>query len=256
MSAFKQLALTVIPTLLVISCGGGNPTTKQVEQTAPVQYFRVDSTTAGSIVGKVTFTGARLAMKIISMEADAGCQAANAGHPVSDPSLVVAKNGALANTFVYIQAGLEGKKFEPPKEPASLDQHGCMFAPRVLGLQAGQSLDLKNGDSVSHNIHPLPSNNREWNQEQPPHAAEAHHKFARAEVMIPVKCNIHNWMHAYIGVLDHPYFAVTGLDSSFEIRNVPPGDYTLTAWQEKLGEQKQQVHIAPSAAAAVNFEYQ
>lgn len=256
MRGLTQEFLIAIPALLLLSCGGGQPPAKPVEQAAPVQYFHVDSATAGSITGKVTFRGAKPTPKIISMESDAGCQAANAGHPVADPSLTVAKNGALANVFVYIQSGLEDKKFEPPKEPVTLDQHGCMFVPRVLGLQAGQPLDLKNGDSVSHNIHPHPSNNREWNQEQPPHAADVQHKFARTEVMIPVKCNIHNWMRAYIGVVEHPYFAVTGADGSFEIRNLPPGDYTLTAWQEKLGEQKQQVHVAPSAAAAVNFVYQ
>jgi plastocyanin len=241
---------------VLLSCGGGNPPAKPVEKAAPVEYFHVDPATAGSVAGKVTFSGTKPAVKMISMEADAGCQAANAGHSVPDPSVLVSKSGALANVFVYIQSGLEGRKFQPPADPVVLDQHGCMFTPRVLGLQAGQPLVLKNGDAVSHNIHPLPKNNREWNQEQAPNAAEVQHKFAREEVMVPVKCNIHNWMHAYIGVLEHPYFAVTGADGSFEIRNLPPGDYTLTAWQEKLGEQKQQIHIAPSAAAAVNFMYQ
>jgi hypothetical protein len=188
------------------------------------------------------------------MEADAGCQAANAGHAVADPAVLVSKDGALANAFVYVQSGLEGKRFEPPKAPVVLDQQGCMFVPRVVGIQAAQPLDLKNNDSVSHNIHPLPANNREWNQEQAPHA-DAQHKFARTEVMIPVKCNIHAWMHAYIAVLEHPYFAVTGRDGSFEIRNLPPGDYTLAAWQEKLGEQKLQIHLAASGTTTVEFTY-
>jgi plastocyanin len=223
---------------------------------APVEYFHVDAATAGTLTGAITFRGAKPAREVISMEAEQGCQQANAGKPVYDPGVLTGKNGGLANAFVYIQAGLEGKKFEPVKEPAVvLDQHGCMFLPRVIGLRAGQTLDLKNGDSVSHNIHPIPVNNREWNQEQPPHAADVEHRFARPEVMIPVKCNIHAWMHAWIGVVDHPYFAVTGPDGSFEWKNVPPGDYTVSVWHEKLGVQTQQVHLAPTASAAVNFTY-
>ncbi|MCU1236022.1 MAG: hypothetical protein JWP63_3989 [Candidatus Solibacter sp.] len=224
--------------------------------TAPVAYFHVDPTTAGTLSGSITFAGSKLAREAISMEAEQGCQQANAGKTVYNPAVLVGKKAGLANAFVYIQAGLEDKKFEPVKEPAVvLDQQGCMFLPRVIGLRAGQSLDLKNGDTVAHNVHPMPQNNREWNQEQPPHAPDVEHRFARPEVMIPVKCNIHAWMHAWIGVVDHPYFAVTGPDGAFDWKNVPPGDYTISVWHEKLGTQEQKVHLAASGTAAVNFTY-
>jgi hypothetical protein len=249
-------ALLWAAAVVTAGCGTQAPTTgKAPQKPKAVEYFQVDLATAGAITGKVVFQGVKPARKVISMAADAGCQAANAGKPVYDEPVVTGKDGGLANAFVYIQAGLEDKNFEPPKEPVALDQHGCMFTPRVLGVSMGQGLVLKNSDLVTHNIHPLPVNNREWNQEQSPGAPEVQHRFARPEVMIPVKCNIHSWMHAYIGVLSHPYFAVTGTDGAFQLKNVPTGDYTVAVWHEKLGEQKQQVHIAASTPSAVNFSY-
>ena len=130
-----------------------------------------------------------------------------------------------------------------------------MFVPRVLGIRAGQTMDARNSDQVSHNIHPKPTNNYDWNQQQSPGAPDLQHRFPRADVMIPVKCNVHSWMRAYIGVVDHPYFTVTRPDGTFEWKNVPPGDYTIAVWQEKLGEQKQTVHLAASGTGEVNFTY-
>jgi plastocyanin len=256
----KRLSL-LVPVLLAIGCGSGGPDREEkkrvaVETPKPVEYFHVDPATAGTLTGTVTFHGPKPPREVISMDAEQGCVQANAGKPVVSPAVLTGKNAGLANAFVYIQAGLEGKKFEPVKEPAVvLDQRGCMFLPRVIGIRAGQTLDLKNGDSVAHNIHPIPTNNREWNQEQPPNAPDVEHRFARPEVMIPVKCNIHAWMHAWIGVVDHPYFAVTGTDGAFQWKTVPPGDYTISVWHEKFGEQKQQVHLDSAGNATVNFIY-
>ena len=244
--------------LLAAACGKPPVEEKKAAEKAappPVEYFHVDPATAGTVTGTITFHGSKPARQAISMEADEGCQKANAGKTVYDEAVVTGKNGSLANAFVYIQSGLEGKKFEPNTQAVVLDQHGCMFVPRIIGIRSGQTLDLKNGDAVSHNVHPMPVNNREWNQEQAPQAPTVEHRFARPEIMIPVKCNIHAWMHAYIGVLDHPYFTVTGPDGKFEWKNVPPGDYTIGVWHEKLGKQEQQVHVAAAGSAAVNFTY-
>jgi plastocyanin len=253
-----KLALALGAGLLSVRCGGTPPQQKAVtkpEPAAPVQYFHVDPSTAGALRGKITFLGARPVKEAISMESEAGCQQAHAGHPVYDESIVIGKGAGLANAFVYIQSGLEGKKFEPPKENVKLDQHGCVFSPRAVGIQTGQILEVKNSDTVSHNIHPMPKENREWNQQQSPQSPDLEHKFPRPEVMIPVKCNVHSWMRAYIGVVDHPYFAVTGPDGSFEWTNVPPGDYTIAVWHEKLGDQTKQVHLGASASAAADFTY-
>jgi hypothetical protein len=116
-------------------------------------------------------------------------------------------------------------------------------------------LKLRNSDKVSHNIHPLPKDNREWNESQAPGTPDAERKFARQEVMIPVKCNIHKWMHAYIGVVEHPYFAVTAADGSFELANIPPGEYTIAVWHEKLGVQTKQLRLEASGNEAADFQF-
>jgi plastocyanin len=215
----------------------------------------VDPATAGKLHGKILYKGAKPTKVVINMDSDINCSQEHGGKPVSEDIVQVGSDGGLANAFVYIQTGLEGKKFEPVKDAVVLDQKGCMFAPRALGVRAGQPVDLRNSDKVTHNIHPVPKNNREWEQSQAPGSPDAPHKFAYPEVMIPVKCNIHQWMHAYIGVVEHPYFAVTGADGSFDLSNVPPGDYTLAIWHEKLGDQTKQVHLAASGNEALEFIY-
>jgi hypothetical protein len=246
--------------LSLAGCGsGGNtlPPQKKAVAEAPkaVEYFHVDPATSGVIKGTIKFPGMKSSHTVISMASDAACAKAHAGKPVYDESAVVGPGGTVANVFVYIKAGLEGKKFETPKATVALDQHGCLFVPRVFGMQAGQSIDVKNSDTVSHNIHPMPTNNREFNEQQSPEAPDILHKFPRADVMIPVKCNVHSWMHAFIGVVDHPYFAVTGPDGAFELKNVPPGDYTVAFWHEKFGEKLLQAKVAPSGVVEMAVQY-
>ena len=246
----------VIAAVFLIACGSKPEKTQKSEPAKPVEYFHVDPGTAGKLHGRIVYQGPKPTRQVIDMQSDITCKQEYGAKPVYDDPVVVGKEGGLANAFVYVQAGLEGKTFEPVKDPVVLDQHGCMFSPRALGVRAGQPLDLRNSDKVSHNVHPMPKNNREWNEQQSPGTPDAVHRFARTEVMIPVKCNIHQWMHAYIGVVEHPYFAVTGPDGSFDLTNVPPGDYTLAVWHEKLGDQTKQVHLAASANEAVDFTYQ
>ena len=249
-------ALLLAAALLCAACSQPEaPRKPAAEAPKAVEYFHPDSATAGAVSGTIRFSGARPARHVISMDAEEGCQKLHQGKPVYDEPVITGKNNGLANAFVYIQTGLEDKKFEPPKEAVAIDQIGCMFVPRVVGIQAAEPLTLKNSDPVSHNIHPMPVNNREWNEQQSPGTPEVQHKFARTEVMIPVKCNVHGWMHAWIGVVAHPYFTVTGPDGSFEWKNVPPGTYTVAVWHEKLGEQKQEMHLAASGTAEVHFTY-
>lgn len=217
-------------------------------------YFHVDPSTAATLSGRILFTGKPPARKAVDMEEDPQCQALHKS-PLSDQSEVVNRNGTLSNVFIYVKSGLEGKTFEPPATPVTIDQRGCWFIPRVLGIQTGQVLKVTNSDPVTHNIHPRPHDNREWNHSQSPDAPPIERKFQRQEVMIRVKCNVHGWMHAWIGVVDHPYFAVTGTDGSFELKNLPPGTYTIGAWQEQLGSQEKSVTVPASGKSTVDFTF-
>jgi plastocyanin len=187
------------------------------------------------------------------MDAEAECQALHK-QPVYDDRVLVSKYG-LANVFVYIKDGLEGKVFAPVEQAVVLDQRGCQFVPRVIALRAGQTLTIRNSDPVSHNIHPIPRNNRDWNQQQPPQSPDLQRRFARAEVMIPVKCNVHNWMRSYIAVMEHPYFAITGLNGAFTLAGLPPGDYTLAAWHEAFGERTEKVSVQKGSTLKSAFTF-
>jgi plastocyanin len=236
-------------------CSSKAPQSAASESKPPsVQFFHVDAATAGEITGKVTYTGPSLKAKPIDMSEDPACVSAHHGKPF-DESLLVGSNHSLANAFVYIKSGLEGKNFEVPSTPVVIDQNGCWFHPRVLGIQTNQVLKIVNSDPVTHNIHPMAEINREWNHSQGPGDPSLNRKFIKPEIMIPVKCNIHSWMRAYIGVLDHPYFAVSKDDGTFQIPNLPPGKYTLAVWQEKLGTQEQQIKIDPSQHAVADFTF-
>jgi plastocyanin len=214
----------------------------------------VDPGTAASVRGSVHFEGKRPTSKRISMDAEEICQDLQKS-PVYDDLVLVGKEGGLANVFVYIKTGLEGKAFAPAQTAVVLDQRGCQFVPRVVALRAGQTLRVRNSDPVSHNIHPMPQNNRDWNQHQSPQAPDLQRRFAHPEVMIPVKCNVHNWMKSYIGVLDHPYFAVTGPSGEFSLENLPAGQYTLVAWHETLGERSQTVDLPARQSESVTFRF-
>jgi len=232
----------------------------QTEQPGPAKsapapvYFKVDPETAGSVTGQINFKGRRPAPKAIDMSEEPACVEAHHGKAY-DESLVVGKKGGLANAFIYIKSGLEGKTFVIPADPVTIDQNGCWFRPRVLGIQTGQVLKVVNSDPVTHNIHPMAVVNREWNHSQGMDDPPIARKFLKPEIMIQVKCNIHSWMHAFIGVLDHPYFAVSKDDGTFEIKNLPPGPYTIAVWQEKLGTQEQQITVLPHGKAEANFTF-
>jgi len=188
------------------------------------------------------------------MSEDPACVEAHHGRAL-DESLVVSSNGSLANAFIYVKKGLEGKRFDTPSEPVVIDQNGCWFKPRVLGIQTNQTLQVKNSDPVTHNIHPMAQINREWNHSQGAGDAPLARKFIKPEIMIRVKCNIHSWMHAFIGVVDNPYFAVSKEDGSYTLPNLPPGTYTIEIWQENLGTQERQVTVAPHSNTPVNITF-
>lgn len=189
----------------------------------------------------------------IDMSPDPKCPQAHSGGTMTD-DIVADSSGGLQDVIVYVSQGLGDAKFEPPKEPAVIEQKGCMYKPHVVVVRANQELKVVNSDATTHNIHPAPNNNRELNQTQPP-GVPFSMTFAREEIAIPVKCNIHPWMHSSIAVFKHPYFAVTGKDGSFQIENLPPGSYTITAWHEKLGTAMQKITVGESETKTIEFVF-
>jgi plastocyanin len=167
---------------------------------------------------------------------------------------VVGNEGTLENVVVFISDGVNEKSFDVPTEPATIEQKGCMYKPHVIAMRANQKLKIVNSDNTLHNIHPLPTNNREWNKAQPG-GSTLEETFAREEIAIPVKCNVHPWMRSYIAVFKHPYFAVTGKGGSFDLSNLPPGEYTVKAWHEKLGVMPQKITVAAGETKKLEFVF-
>ena len=210
---------------------------------------------SGTISGVVKVDAKKIrAAKPVKMEADPDCVAKHT-EPLMSERYVVDADKNVKNVFVYIKTGLEGQTFEPLKKPAQLDQVGCAYVPRVLGLMVGQPLRILNSDRLLHNVHMMPKLNEEFNKAMPARVRKLPvpgKMFSQPEVMIPFKCDVHPWMAAYIGVLPHPFFAVSGADGSFAIENVPPGKYTLEAWHEFFTGQVQDIEVA-DGAVTVNF---
>jgi plastocyanin len=250
----SQLSVLLLAIAVLAGCNSKTKTAPESAATPAPVYFKVDPSTAGVVQGKIRFTGKKPALKPIDMSEEPACVEAHHGRAY-DESVAVNPKGTLANVFVYIKGGLEGKTFEVPADPVVIDQQGCWFHPRVLGIQVGQTLRVINSDPVTHNIHPLAQINREWNHSQGEGDPPLARKFLKPEIMIRVKCNIHRWMHAFIGVVDNPYFAVTGGDGSYEIRNLPPGNYVIGVWQETLGTQEQKVTIPPLGKITASFTF-
>ena len=246
--------VAIAAVLIAVGCskrsGNKNEGDDQKDGAKPKYASKGDE---GSITGKVSFEGVAPVAKKIDMSQDGNCAAA-AGDKSADDLLVA--DGKLENVFVYIKGGpVDSKSFDVPSEPVVLDQVGCRYHPRVLGIQANQALKVTNSDNTTHNVHPSPKTNQEWNQMQAQGAPAIEKKFPRPETLIPVKCNQHPWMKANIGVLAHPFFAVSGKDGSYTIKNVPPGNYTLVFWHETKGEQTQQVTVAAKETKTQDVTY-
>jgi plastocyanin len=208
----------------------------------------------GSLKGTAKFEGSALKPAHIDMSSDPNCAKAHATAPATTEDIVIGANGGLANVIVYVSDGLGDKTFEPPQQPAVIEQKGCQYKPHLLALQANQKLDVVNDDATTHNIHPMPNNNREWNKTQP-HGMPVEETFAREEIAIPVKCNVHPWMHGYIAVFKHPYFVVTDKDGNFDLKDLPAGTYTIKAWQEKLGTQSQKITVGAGETKTADFVF-
>jgi len=208
----------------------------------------------GTVRGKATFVGEAPKRRKVDMGSDKTCQGLHT-EPLREESVIVGEKGELANVFVWVSKGLEGKSFEPPKEPVLLEQKGCCYVPHVLGLQVGQKLVIKNTDPLTHNVHSFAKKNKSFNQSQQAGGKELEQVFDKEEVLMPLKCDIHGWMSTYVGVVEHPFFAVTKADGTFEIPGLPPGEYTLSAKHEALGLQKASVTVTAGGVLQSDFSF-
>ena len=258
------LVLSIALSLLALgsACGGSKaPETNQPAGDAAATGAAYSGAT-GTINGVISFNGTPPAPKKIDTTADPVCGQKNP-NLVTDDTIV--KDGKLANVFVYVKEGsVEGGKkvtdfaWSTPTTAARLDQNGCHYAPHVMGVQVNQKISITNSDATQHNIHPTPKLNQEWNQTQSAGQGPIEKSFARPEVLIPVKCNQHPWMKAYIGVMRHPFFSVSNADGAFEIKGVPAGTYTVVAWREggAAGTEKtMQVTVPGNGTAKADFAF-
>jgi hypothetical protein len=243
-------SLSVSFAFFLAGCQSQPPQAPPAASTPSAPAVSVDPSTAGSIVGTIAFKGAAPKAPTLDMSQDPACP------PEPQPSEALAvKNGKLANVFVYVKDGLPAGSFPAPGEPAVLDQKGCRYIPHVMGLMIGQQFKVLNSDIAQHNVHPMPASNPQWNESQMPSGQPITKNFAHAEKMVPIQCNQHPWMRAYVNVMQHPYFAVSAADGTFEIENLPPGEYTLAAVHEKLGEQTLKVKVGPKESAKTAFTF-
>jgi plastocyanin len=248
------LSTAIAALSLLAACSKKTETTSEETATPSEQAgIPVDQSTVGDVTGTVKFEGEKPKLRAIMMDQDPVCVKKHTA-PVYPEDGEVNANGTLPNAFIYVKTGAEKYTFPTPTDPVTLDQDGCMYKPHVLGIMVGQDLHLISSDATTHNIHPMPKDNREWNQSQAPGAAPIDEKFARAEIMIPLKCNQHPWMRAYIGVTKSPY-AVTGSDGTYTIKGLPPGDYTIGAWTVTFGEQEMKVTVPAKGSATADFTF-
>ena len=254
MSRRTPLAVLTAALPFVVACGGSE--TKEAtppSSAAPATTAAAPAGPTGSITGKVTYTGAVPPAEKVKTSADPKCAAMH--KEGLEKQTIVVKDGGLAHAFVYLKSGVTGT-YPPPATPVVLDQQGCTYHPHIVALQVGQDITIRNSDDTLHNIHPRPTVNPEFNIGQARKGMEATRKFEKEEIMIPVGCDVHPWMRSYISVVSHPFFAVTGDDGTYEIKNVPPGEYEVEVFHEKLKTQSGKATVKAGEPTKVDLAFQ
>jgi plastocyanin len=251
-----RMATVVILSLSFTGCGNKQSSTEsgEYEPVAHSGVENVDAATAGSVMGKILFNGVLPRMRTIDMIDVPNCAKMHAT-PVSTGNILLGDNGALQNVVVYLQGDFSAYSFPQTEMPVKVNQEGCIYDPHVVAVMTGDPLEVTNVDSVTHNINAMSRLRQGWNETQLPGGTPIVRRFAREEIPMPVKCNMHPWMRFYVAVLNHPYFQVTGKDGQFALRNVPPGEYTLMAWHELYGTKKQTIVIQPNQEQTVAITY-
>ena len=235
-------AVALSSALAGVACGGGS------ETPAPVATATDTANGPGVLTGTITYAGSPPPARPLPMDSDPKC--VPLAGATSERLLVGAGNG-LQNVFVWVKDGLGQRTYAVPTTPVTLDQKGCQYVPHVLGAQAGQTIKVANSDTALHNVHAVPKGNREFNFSQPANIPPVDRVFTQPEIGIPLKCDVHGWMNAYVNVVPHPFFAVTTADGRFEIKGLPPGTYTIEAWHETLGVQTMTATVDGTTPATV-----
>jgi plastocyanin len=254
MTKLSTIAAVLLATAFTISgCKSATPANPGAATTnaAPA----APNPDAGTATGTIHFTGKAPTRTPIDMSMDPACAMSAAEN---DAEQFVVADGKLANVYVYIKSGAPLSQAPANTPPVVLDQKGCRYTPHVIALQEGGSVEFRNSDPTMHNIHTAPTaanGNPSIDVSQSPMGAPQTRKFTRPETMLPVRCNNHPWMNAFINVANTPYFAVSAADGTFTITGLPPGNYTLAAVHEKLGEQDLQISITPKGTAKADFTF-
>jgi hypothetical protein len=239
----------LVGVLAVTACGGGS-----TDPFDDPNFKGGDSGGSGpaltaTLKGKIAFEGTAPTPKKIQTSADPGCM--NPGL-VSEETVV--SDGGLENVIIYVSGGLEGMSFSTPREVVTLDQHGCQYVPHAITLMTGQELLIRNSDETAHNVHAWAEVNPPFNESQASKGLETRKKFDKEEIMLPIRCDVHNWMNAFVGVFKHPLSTVSKTGGAFEMK-LPAGSYEITAIHEKLGKQSQKVDVAENGTVELNFTF-
>ena len=262
MTRMRFYSPMVAAIVVAIGCGSGTPqdasaTTQTAEPAAPIQLAEAPAGTSpaaggASIQGVVTFTGTAPAAAKVKMDADPVCQQQHTTPVMTEAAVVT--DGKLKNVLVYVKEGAAGP-FPAAAQPVTLNQSGCWYTPHVFGIQVNQPLEIVNSDGTLHNINAKPVSNAPFNVAQPAKGMKTTKKFAKPEVGVKFKCNVHPWMSAYAGVFEHPYFSVSGDDGAFAIRGLPAGTYVIEAWHEQFGTKTQSVTVADGEAKSIELTF-
>ena len=246
---WRMRAVSLITILMAFGCSG------QPSQAAPAPASAPTAAAPGgaTVTGRVLLEGTPPAAAKVKMDADPVCQQQHAAAVHAQE--IVTANGGLQYVFIYVKSGLEGRTFPTPTQPVIVDQQGCLYEPHVLGVQVNQPLQLVNSDATLHNVNAKPTRSTPFNVAMPVKGMKITKTFAKPEIMVPIKCNVHPWMQAYLGVVEHPFFSVSGPEGAFSIAGLPAGAYTLEAWHEKLGVSTQTVTVADGETKTVTFTF-
>lgn len=259
-NAWQILTATCCAGLLLLSgCGGGGGGEQSASQPAgkPAAQQQAPAQTAAAatarVTGQIKFDGVAPKPTKVMMDADPVCKKQHTTEVYTNEYMVDANNN-LGNVFVYVK-NYTGPKPAAPTDTMIFDQKGCEYFPHVFGLRTGQPLAILNSDPTLHNVHAVPTVNSQFNLAMPKQGMRVTKTFTQPEIMVKIKCDVHSWMAAYVGVLDHPYFAVTSTDGSYNIGPLPPGTYEIEAWHEKLGTMTQTVTVGDNATGTANFTF-